>query len=141
MYLKSSEMATAIVEYLGGLRTKSTHQKSGTVIFTDAPVDNNGTGEAFSPTDLLATAYISCMLTIVGIYCEKNTIAFEGATGEVTKIMGSGPRRVERLEISLDFSANTWSEETKKLIMRAGESCPVALSVSDDMEVDLQYKF
>lgn len=134
-------MATAIVEYLGGLRTKSTHVKSGTEIFTDAPVDNNGKGEAFSPTDLLATAYVSCMLTIVGIYCEKNAIAFDGALSEVSKIMGSGPRRIERLEIVLDFTANSWNEDTKKLIMIAAESCPVALSVSDDMEIDLQYKF
>ena len=75
MYLKRCDMATAVVEYLGGLRTKCTHVKSGTEIITDAPTDNNGLGESFSPTDLVATAYTSCILTIVGIYCNNHNIS------------------------------------------------------------------
>ena len=106
-------MATARIEYLGELRTKCTHLRSGTEILTDAPVDNHGKGEAFSPTDLLATAYVSCMLSVVGIHCNENGIEMVGGTGEVTKVMASGPRRVEKLEISLDFSMNNWEEDVK----------------------------
>lgn len=134
-------MATARIEYLGGLRTKCTHLKSGTEILTDAPVDNHGKGESFSPTDLVATAYISCMMTIVGIYCNKNNIEMLGGTGEVTKSMASGPRRVEKLEIELDFSVNNWSEDLQAGIIAAAEACPVAKSVSEAMIVDIQYKF
>ena len=134
-------MATARIEYLGGLRTKCTHVRSGTEILTDAPVDNHGKGEAFSPTDLLATAYVSCMISIVGIHCNENNIEMIGGTGEVTKVMGSGPRRIERLEISLDFSMNKWEEEIKARIIRVAEACPVAKSVSEMIEVDIEYIF
>lgn len=134
-------MATARIEYLGELRTRCTHLKSGTEIFTDAPVDNHGKGEAFSPTDLVATAYVSCMMSIVGIHCEENGIEMIGGTGEVTKIMGSGPRRIERLEISLDFSMNKWAEDIKARIIRVAEACPVAKSVSEMIEVDIEYIF
>ena len=96
-------MATSRVEYLGELRTKCTHLKSGTEIYTDAPVDNNGKGESFSPTDLVATSYASCMLTIVGIYCEKNEIELKGATADVTKVMDASPRRIGALSIDIDF--------------------------------------
>lgn len=138
---KSKLMATSKIEYLGGLRTKCTHLKSGTEILTDAPVDNHGKGEAFSPTDLVATAYISCMMTIVGIYCNTNNIEMVGGTGEVTKEMASGPRRIERLGIELDFSMNNWSEEIKEGVIQAAEACPVAKSVSEMMVIDIEYIF
>ncbi|MFK7787522.1 MAG: OsmC family protein [Crocinitomicaceae bacterium] len=134
-------MATARIEYLGGLRTKCTHIKSGTEILTDAPVDNHGKGEAFSPTDLVATAYISCMMTIVGIYCNKNNVEMIGGTGEVTKSMVSGPRRIEQLEIELDFSMNDWSEDVQAGVVAAAEACPVAKSVSEGMIVNTKYTF
>lgn len=134
-------MATSRIEYLGGLRTKCTHLKSGTEILTDAPTDNHGKGEAFSPTDLVATAYISCMMTIVGIHCNENNIEMVGGTGEVNKIMASGPRRIERLEIELDFSMNNWSEDIKQRIIRVAEACPVAQSISEQMEIDTEYIF
>lgn len=134
-------MATARIEYLGGLRTKCTHLKSGTEILTDAPTDNHGKGEAFSPTDLVATAYVSCMISILGIHCNQNDIEMVGGTGEVTKVMASGPRRIERLEIELDFSMNNWSEEIQKQIIRVSEACPVAKSVSEAMVVDIEYIF
>ena len=134
-------MATSRIEYLGGLRTKCTHLKSGTEILTDAPTDNHGKGEAFSPTDLVATAYISCMMTIVGIYCNNHNIEMVGGTGEVTKVMASGPRRIEQLKIELDFSMNNWSGEIKEQIIRAAEACPVAKSVSEGMIVDVEYRF
>ena len=134
-------MATARIEYLGELRTKCTHLRSGTEILTDAPVDNHGKGEAFSPTDLLATAYVSCMLSVVGIHCNENGIEMVGGTGEVTKVMASGPRRVEKLEISLDFSMNNWEEYVKARLIRVAEACPVAKSVSEMIEVTIDYIF
>ena len=134
-------MATSKVEYLGNLRTKCTRLKSGKEIITDAPVDNNGKGEAFSPTDLLATAYASCMITIVGIYCNEHDIVFESCEAEVTKIMDSAPRRVSELKINLDFSKNQWTDSIQKRIIRAGESCPVAKSVKTEMRVEFIYQF
>ena len=115
-------MATSKVEYLGSLRTKCTHLKSGTEIITDAPIDNNGKGEAFSPTDLVATAYTSCMLTIVGIYCDNHGIDFKYGVAEVNKIMGSNPRKIERLEIVIDFSKNNWDESIHQRIINAAET-------------------
>lgn len=134
-------MAISKVEYLGGLRTNCIHLKSGSSIITDAPVDNNGKGQAFSPTDLVATSYASCMITIIGIHCENNNTNFEHCTALVNKIMGSGPRRIERLEIELDFSGNDWSAEVQKKIKNIGEACPVAKTVSSDVRVVLKYKF
>ena len=134
-------MATARVEYLGGLRTKCTHLRSGTEILTDAPVDNHGRGEAFSPTDLLATAYVSCMISIVGIYCNEHGIEMIGGTGEVTKSMASAPRRIDRLEIQLDFSMNQWDESIQERIKRVAEACPVARSMNELIAVDIAYTF
>ncbi|MFT6245094.1 MAG: putative OsmC-like protein [Salibacteraceae bacterium] len=134
-------MATSKVEYLGGLRTKATHLKSGTEIVTDAPVDNNGKGEAFSPTDLMATAYASCMLTIIGIFCANHDLTFEHGDAEITKVMGAEPRRISKLEINLDLSKNGWDENTQERVIRAGEACPVAKSVDPEMEIVLKYQF
>lgn len=134
-------MATARIEYLGGLRSKCTHLKSGTEIFTDAPTDNHGKGESFSPTDMIATAYVSCMICLVGIHCDQNDIEMIGGTGEVTKVMASGPRRIERLIIEIDFSMNNWSKEVQKRVIRVAEACPVAQSVSDSIIVDIEYTF
>lgn len=134
-------MATSKVEYLGGLRTKCTHLKSGVEIITDAPVDNNGKGEAFSPTDLVATSYASCLITIVGIYCNAHDIYFNHCESEVTKTMGVNPRRISRLDIYLDFSKNSWDEKTQDKIQKVGEACPVAKSVNPEMEVEITYLF
>ena len=84
---------------------------------------------------------MSCMVTIIGIYCDKNDLEFSSARGSVEKIMGSGPRRVERLEIVLDLRGNQWSTEEKDRIIRAAEACPVAKSVSDQLEVNVDYIF
>ena len=101
-------MATSTVKYLGGLRTECTHLQSGTVIHTDAPTDNHGKGEKFSPTDLVATAYASCMLTIIGIYCNEHGYSFENGSATVTKIMTPPPRRIGKLVIDMDLSGNGW---------------------------------
>jgi putative redox protein len=134
-------MATSKVEYLGNLSTRCTHLKSGVEIITDAPTDNNGRGESFSPTDLVATAYASCMITIIGIYCNNHDINFTHGTAEINKIMGSDPRRIGRLEISMDFSGNNWEEDIQKRIRNAGEACPVAKTVGEDLEVEFNYQF
>lgn len=134
-------MATVRIEYLGDLRTRCTHEKSGTEIITDAPTDNHGKGESFSPTDLIGTSFVSCILTVVGIHCNQNDIEMKGGTGVVDKIMTSGPRRIEQLKISLDFSMNDWSAEIQERIKRVAEGCPVAHSVSETMIVDIDYTF
>lgn len=132
-------MATAKVKYLGDLRTECTHLASGTVIQTDAPVDNKGKGEKFSPTDLVATAYASCMITIMGIYCNERNIRFEHAEATVTKIMGTGPRRITGITIDLDLTGNQWDQETADHVIRAGKACPVAHSVHSDIEITFEF--
>lgn len=127
------------VSYLGSLRTKSTHIQSGNEIITDAPKDNNGKGEAFSPTDLVASAYVNCMLTIMGIYCEKRGIEFENCTADVVKHMTDSPRRISQLDITINFKENKWDEKQKKKIESAALNCPVAKSVSPEMKVNINF--
>ncbi|MDX2360112.1 MAG: OsmC family protein [Crocinitomicaceae bacterium] len=134
-------MPTSKIEYLGNLRTKCTHLKSGVEIVTDAPVDNNGKGESFSPTDLVATAYVSCMLTIIGIYCESHDIQFDYAVATVNKLMESNPRRIGSLEIEIDFTKNNWDESIQKRVRNAGEKCPVAKTVAEGVEISFVYQF
>ena len=127
------------VSYLGGLRTKSKQVQSGNEILTDAPLDNNGKGEAFSPTDLVATAYANCMLTIIGIYCNKRDILFENCTAEVEKHMIDNPRRIGQLDITIYFNKNNWDDKQKKKIESAALNCPVAKSVSSDIQVNVNF--
>ena len=134
-------MAKISVDYEGELRTKSTHLQSGTTLLTDAPLDNNGKGASFSPTDLLATAYTSCMLTIIGIYCQNNKLTFQHGGGSVEKIMTDKPRRVECLKIKMDLSGNNWDSKTRKKIEVAALNCPVAKSVSTEIKIDIQFTY
>ena len=134
-------MATAKVTYAGNLRNSCTHIQSGKEFVTDAPIDNKGKGESFSPTDLVATAYLSCMLTIIGIFCQEHDLPFEHGEGTVAKIMASHPRRIGRLELTLDLTNNGWDQKTCIKIERAAKTCPVALSVSNDMKIELIFKF
>jgi uncharacterized OsmC-like protein len=131
-------MITSKIDYLGGLRTSATHLASGTTIITDAPVDNHGKGEAFSPTDLVATSYASCMLTIIGIYCQSHNLPFTHGNAEVTKIMSTdAPRRIEKLIITLDISKNGWDDTQTKHVIAAGKACPVAKTLGDNVVVEL----
>ena len=141
MYVNPKEMATSRVEYLGGLRTKCTHLKSGQELITDAPVDNNGKGQAFSPTDLIATAYVSCMYTIIGIYCENKGIDFHFGNATIVKRMGIRPRRIESIEVDFDFSENNWDKRIQKSIKNVGESCPVAITIGKNIVLNFKYKF
>ena len=131
-------METMKLKYTGELRTQSTHSASGITIITDAPVDNHGKGEAFSPTDLVATSYASCMLTIIGIYCQSHELPFTHGKAEVTKIMSSTPpRKIEKLIVTIDISNNGWDENQTKHVIAAGKACPVAKTLGDNVEVEL----
>jgi len=134
-------MAISKIEYLGELRTKCIHEPSGKEIITDAPLDNNGRGESFSPTDLVAVSYVSCMLTIIGIYCKSNNIDFNFGHASINKLMCSNPRRIKSIEVDFDFSENNWDNTIHKIIKDVGESCPVAKTIGNNIEVIFQYKF
>lgn len=132
---------TASVLYTGNLRTEATHLKSQNTIITDAPTDNNGKGEAFSPTDLVATAAASCMMTIMGIKAEAKGLDMEGATAAVNKIMGSNPRHIAKIEIVITMPPNDYSESDKKLLMAAGNGCPVHKSLGEHVEIESRFEW
>ena len=128
-------------KYLGDLRTHSIHLKSGNELITDAPVDNNGKGEAFSPTDLLAASLATCMLTIMGIAAKKHGLAIEDTKCQVTKIMAANPRKIAEIVLQFDFPANQFSEEQKQILKDAAFSCPVALSLNADLKKTVSFNF
>ena len=132
-------MATSKIIYNGSLRTTSTHLQSGKEIITDAPLDNNGKGEAFSPTDLLATSFGNCMMTIMGIYCQTHDITFESCEATVEKHMGSGPRRIEKVVVNMDLNGNNWDELTRKKVIMAGRACPVAITLEGNVELEFNF--
>lgn len=129
---------TSKVTYKGGLRTEATHIRSGNTIITDAPVDNKGKGEAFSPTDLVATALASCMLTIMGIKADEMQINMKGATAEVEKIMASEPRRIAQVNILIHTPIEA-DDKAKKILEKAALTCPVDKSVSESMVRDVKF--
>jgi uncharacterized OsmC-like protein len=130
---------TSIITYLGNLRTSCIHVKSGNTIITDAPVDNFGKGEAFSPTDLVATSLASCMLTIIGIYCQNHEIEFKSGSVEVEKIMSSMPRKIETIRLNIDLTSNNWDEGTRKKVIAAGKACPVAKTLDGNVEMEFNF--
>jgi putative redox protein len=135
-------MSTISTIYSGNLRTQATHNASGNIIITDAPVDNKGRGEAFSPSDLVCAALGSCMLTIMGIVAERNNIPLEGTTIEITKIMAAEPRRIS--EVILDFKipgGTAFTEKEKALLENAARTCPVALSLHPDIQQKVQFTY
>ena len=130
---------TSIITYLGNLRTSCIHVKSGNTIITDAPVDNFGKGEAFSPTDLVASSLASCMLTIIGIYCQNHEIEFRSGSVEVEKIMSSMPRKIETIRLNIDLTGNNWDEGTRKKVITAGKACPVAKTLDGNVEMEFNF--
>lgn len=132
---------TIKTKYLGGLRTESLHVKSGSLVITDAPVDNKGKGEAFSPTDLLATSLATCMFTIMGIAANQHGLSIDGADCDVTKIMSGAPRKVAEIIIEFRFPANNFDEKQKQILRDAAYSCPVALSLSNDVKKTVVFSF
>lgn len=126
-------MANFSLVYTGGLRCTAVHLQSGTEIITDAPTDNLGKGEAFSPTDLTATSLGVCMLTTMGIAAQKNNFNIDKTKAEVTKVMAAPPRRIAEVKVDLIFPANNFSEEQKKILENAALHCPVAKSLHPDL--------
>ncbi|MGE8341452.1 MAG: OsmC family protein [Flavobacterium sp.] len=131
---------TSKVTYLGDLRTSSIHVQSGSEIISDAPVDNNGKGEAFSPTDTVANALASCMMTIMGIKARDLEVDFVGSTAEVTKIMNAEPRRIGAIEIVFQMKSNA-DEKSKTILERAAMTCPVFLSLSSEIEKRITFNW
>ncbi len=128
-------MLTSKVEYLGELRTEGVHLQSGKIIQTDAPKDNHGKGEAFSPTDLVATSLASCMISIMGIVALKEGYTSTvGTIAEVTKVMYAEPRRIGEIHVKLIFPKNNFSEKEKKVYEHAAHTCPVAKSLHPDLK-------
>lgn len=130
----TNQTMTATVTYTTALNCELKHLLSGTQITTDAPPDNQGKGEAFSPTDLCATSLAACMLTTMAIRIRERGINVDGARAEVTKIMAADPRRIHRIEVRLLMPKNNYSESDKKLLEHIARTCPVALSLHPDLE-------
>jgi len=131
---------TSKVTYLGDLRTKSIHVQSGSEIISDAPLDNNGKGEAFSPTDTVANALASCMFTIMGIKARDLNVDLVDSTADVTKIMNAEPRRIGAIEIVFELRSNA-DEKSKTILERAAMTCPVFLSLHPDIEKKVTFNW
>jgi uncharacterized OsmC-like protein len=127
------------IEYNGNLRTTSIHLRSGKQVITDAPVDNNGRGEAFSPTDLLSTSLGCCMITIMGIVAGRHSISIEGTKAEITKIMGTEPRRVIEIVVDLQVPGKDLLAKDKNLLEHAALTCPVARSLHPDLKQTVNF--
>lgn len=130
---------TAEILYEGQLRTQAVHLKSNTKIVTDAPTDNHGKGESFSPTDLVATALASCMLTVMGIVADRHNWELKGTKATIRKIMESNPRRIGAVEIDIQMAGMNFEEDAKKLLERTALHCPVAKSLNAELEQKVQF--
>lgn len=134
-------MTTLTTEYKGSLRTENTHTRSGTIVITDAPVDNQGKGEAFSPTDLVCTALSSCMLTTMGILAERENIDMRGMRTEVVKIMTSNPRKIGEIQVTLTQANLVATDVQKQKLRNAALTCPVALSLHESVKQTITFNF
>ena len=129
---------TSKVTYTGSLRTSCEHLASGNKFITDAPVDNNGLGQAFSPTDTIATGLASCMLTMMGIKANSFPVELKGSYAEVTKHMASDPRRISKIEVELHMPAGI-SDKHRKILERTANTCPVLYSIHPDIETLINF--
>lgn len=134
-------MITINSSYLGDLRTESIHLKSSNKIITDAPVDNNGKGAAFSPTDLVCAALCSCMMTIMGIRAQKYHITLEGLEADITKVMADNPRRIAKIMIEFRLKNTNASDAQLAMLKEAALTCPVALSLNSAIDQDVLFHF
>lgn len=133
---------TSQIIYKGTLRTEAKHLQSGTTIETDAPTDNQGKGERFSPTDLLATCLGSCMLTIMGIKARDMNVDLTNTKIDITKMMKAEPRRVGGIQVNFHFPQNLQLDDKQKTILeRAALTCPVAQSINPNIELDIQFNW
>ncbi|MDX1463677.1 MAG: OsmC family protein [Marinirhabdus sp.] len=133
-------MSTSKVTYLGNLRTENLHLKSGNTYITDAPTDNNGKGEAFSPTDTVATGLANCMLTVMGIKASSIDVDLDGSTAAVTKIMASNPRRISKIGVVLRLPGGV-SDKHKKILEHTANTCPVHQSLHPDIEREIHFNW
>ena len=133
-------MSKVNIVYQNNLRTEAEHIASGEKIITDAPIDNNGKGEAFSPTDLVATALGSCMITIMAIAANKYGIDVSGTNASVKKIMGSDPRRISKIAIDINMNINI-EEKNRKRLERAALLCPVHKSLQPELEKKIRFLY
>ena len=133
-------MNTYEIKYKGDLRTTATHLDSGSTVRTDAPKDNHGLGETFSPTDMLCSALASCILTIMAIAVEKNNIDIKGSLAKVKKFMGSNPRRITKIEIDIVFPKK-YDSKTKAILERAAYNCPVHHSLCKNIEKNITFSY
>lgn len=132
-------MATMINKYLGNLRTEGLHIASNNTIITDAPVDNMGKGEAFSPTDLMSFSLSACMMTIMGQVADRESIAMEGLTTEITKVMAADPRRVAEIHVVFNWPELELTDRQKKMLINAAKTCPVAQSIHPDIKLEVMF--
>jgi putative redox protein len=135
-----STMNTSEIIYKGELRTTAVHLKSGQQIITDAPTDNNGKGEAFSPTDLLATSLGSCMLTVMGIVAKRHNLVMDGTKVEILKVMADNPRRVSEIQVDIRFSKD-FGEKDRTLLENTALACPVAKSIHPDIKQKIRFHY
>ncbi|WP_271393506.1 OsmC family protein [Aequorivita sinensis] len=133
-------MSTSKVTYLGNLRTENEHLQSKSTYITDAPTDNNGKGEAFSPTDTVATGLANCMITVMGIKARDMNVNMDGTTAMVTKTMAANPRRISKIEIVLNFPAGI-DEKSRKILENTGRTCPVIQSLHPDIEKVIEFNW
>jgi putative redox protein len=134
-------METAKTKYPGDLRTEIVHVRSGSVIVTDAPVDNKGKGENFSPTDMVASALGSCIFTIMGIAAREHGFSIDGSTCNITKIMTEAPRKIGEIKIDFDFTGNEYTDKQKKILEFCVKTCPVALSLNESVFQNVRLLF
>lgn len=134
-------MTKMSVHYTGNLRCEVVHQQSGTHLDTDAPLDNKGKGERFSPTDLLCTSLATCILTTMAIAAEERGWKFEGVTAQIEKIMSQTPRRVGEIKIHFDFPPMEYTDLMKEKIQRYAHACPVGRSLHEDVTQTVTFKF
>lgn len=134
-------MPTIKSVYQGNLRTNMTHLQSGLEVITDAPVDNNGKGEAFSPTDLVAAALGSCMVTIMGIVAERDGVSLEGLSWEITKIMNPQPRKISEIVIDFHWENPVNDSAMLQKLKNAAKTCPVALSLDPELKQTINFNF
>lgn len=135
------ENITSRVNYLGLLRTESTHIRSGEKYITDAPIDNNGQGAYFSPTDLVATGLANCMLTLMGIAMQNRNIDLGKIGVDVTKIMGSDPRRIVEIVVKMKIENMGFDDKTKRILEQAALTCPVAKSLHPDIKQQITFEY
>ena len=134
-------METAEIIYVGGLRSEARHLRSGQVIRTDAPPDNQGKGEAFSPTELMSTSLGACMLTIMGIAARTHGFSIDGTRVTVSRIMASEPRRVAEVHVAFDMPAFDYDEKQKNILYLAAVNCPVAKSLHPDLKQVVHFRY